>query len=90
MDALSGQMEAQGRIIESESAVFRKNAEPMEALSRQMHEASKPMDDLGRQMNVLGKQQEQLSRKAMLDTERLIVEAMKQGLAKPSPVVQSR
>jgi len=85
MEALGAQMERQGNVLEAESAKLERNREPMEALGRQMEAASKPMEALGARMEVLGKRQEALVRKAERDTNGLIDEAMRKGLAKPAP-----
>jgi beta-lactamase regulating signal transducer with metallopeptidase domain len=85
MEALGAQMEQQGKVLEAESAQLERNREPMEALGRQMEAASKPMEALGARMEVLGKRQEELVRKAERDTNGLIDEAMRKGLAKPAP-----
>ncbi|HWI24642.1 MAG TPA: M56 family metallopeptidase [Lysobacter sp.] len=85
MEALGAQMEQQGKVLEAESAQLERNREPMEALGRQMEAASKPMEALGARMEVLGKRQEELVRKAERDTNELIAEAMRKGLAKPAP-----
>jgi hypothetical protein len=90
MEALGGQMERQGAVLERESAQLERHREPMEALGRQMEAASKPMEALGARMEVLGKQQKQLARKAERETNDIIAEAMRKGLAKPAPGSRTR
>ncbi|MDR7136007.1 beta-lactamase regulating signal transducer with metallopeptidase domain/predicted nucleic acid-binding Zn-ribbon protein [Lysobacter niastensis] len=84
-DALARQMDEQARVLDAESDRIEAQMKPMEALSRQMEEASKPMDALGKQMDTLGKQQEKLVEQAERETQKLISEAMAQGLARPVP-----
>jgi len=85
MDAIGEQMERQGEILERESAQLQRNQAPMEALGRRMEEASKPMEALGEQMEALGEEHERVAGKAQRQTQALIAEAMRKGLAKPAP-----
>lgn len=84
-DALSQQMDQQAEVMDAESDRLEAQMKPMEDLSRQMDEASKPMDALGKQMDALGQQQEKLVAQAERETQKLISEAMAQGLALPAP-----
>ena len=89
-DALAHQMDQQAEVMDAESDRMEAQMKPMEALSRQMEEASKPMDALGKQMDALGKQQEKLVDQAERETQKLISEAMAQGLVRPAPSSTTR
>ena len=85
MEALGRQMEQQGAIMEKESRGMDQRQAPMDALSREMDAASKPMDALGKQMDALGQRQERAVAQAEREMRPLIDQAIRTGLAQPSP-----
>ena len=90
MDALGEQMDQQSESLDAEARQLDANQKPMDALAREMDQASKPMEALSTQMDALSKQHEQHVKQAELQLQKLVSEAMAQGLAKPAPGAASK
>jgi beta-lactamase regulating signal transducer with metallopeptidase domain len=90
MDALGEQMDQQSTVLDAEAERLDANQKPMDALSREMDQASKPMEALSTRMDALSKQQEQHVKQAELELQKLVSEALAQGLARPAPGAASK
>lgn len=64
------------------AAAHERDADKVEALSRQMDERGKPMETLGKQMSELGRQQETAARAADKTTRLVIAQALSEGKAR--------